>query len=43
MENRFLGLIEHSLKEHWELPALTNYNGTTLYYKDLAKKLPNTI
>ncbi len=39
MENRFLGLIEHSLKEHWELPALTNYNGTTLYYKDLAKKI----
>ena len=39
MENRFLGLIEHSLKEHWELPALTDYNGTTLYYKDLAKKI----
>ena len=28
MENRFLGLIEDSLKAHWELPALTDYQGT---------------
>lgn len=39
MEDRFLGLIEHSIKIHWEKPALTDHNGTTFYYKDLAKEI----
>lgn len=39
MENRFLGLIEKSIKEHWELPAFSNYNGATYYYKDFAVKI----
>ena len=28
-----------SFKSHWELPALSNYQGATLCYKDLAKKI----
>ena len=39
MENRFLGLIEDSLKAHWELPALTDYQGETFYYKDIAAEI----
>ena len=39
MENRFLGLIEESLKAHWELPALTDYQGETFYYKDIAAEI----
>ena len=39
MEDRFLGLIELSIKTHWELPALTDHNGTTFYYKDLAQEI----
>ncbi len=39
MENRFLGLIEESLKTHWELPALTDYQGETFYYKDIAAEI----
>jgi long-chain acyl-CoA synthetase len=29
-------LFENSFKENWELPALTDYKGNTLLYKDLA-------
>jgi long-chain acyl-CoA synthetase len=39
MENRFLGLIENSIKEHWELPAFTDYKGETLFYKDVARQI----
>ncbi|MDR2918231.1 MAG: AMP-binding protein [Tannerella sp.] len=39
MENRFLGLIEKSIKAHWEQPALTDYNGSTFHYKDIAKEI----
>lgn len=39
MGNRFLGLIEESLKAHWELPALTDYQGETFYYKDIAAEI----
>ncbi|MDR0844882.1 MAG: AMP-binding protein [Tannerella sp.] len=39
MDNRFLKLIELSIKAHWELPALTDYNGRTFYYKDVAEEI----
>ncbi|MDL2265026.1 AMP-binding protein [Parabacteroides sp. OttesenSCG-928-G21] len=39
MEKRFLGLIEKSIKEHWDLPAFTDYNGNTYHYKDFAKEI----
>ena len=32
-------LFENSFKKHWDRPALSNYNQTTLYYKDVATKI----
>lgn len=39
MENRFLGLIENSIKGHWDLPAFSDYNGHTFHYKDVARRI----
>lgn len=39
MENRFLGLIENSIKAHWDLPAFSDYNGHTFHYKDVARRI----
>lgn len=39
MENRFLGLIENSIKTHWDLPAFSDYNGHTFHYKDVARRI----
>ncbi len=39
MEKRFLGLIEKSIKQHWDLPAFSDLEGQTLYYKDFARKI----
>lgn len=39
MENHFLGLIENSIKEHWDLPAFSDYNGHTYHYKDVARRI----
>ncbi len=39
MENRFLGLIEKSIRTHWDLPAFTDYNGETYYYRDFAREI----
>jgi long-chain acyl-CoA synthetase len=39
MENSFLEYIENSIKEHWDLDALTDYKGATLQYKDVARKI----
>lgn len=30
-------LIEHSIKEHWHLPSLTDYEGAEHNYKDVAR------
>lgn len=32
-------LFEKSIKEHWERPALSNYRGMTLCYKDIARRI----
>ena len=32
-------LIEKSIKEHWENDALSNYQGVTLKYKDVAQRI----
>ena len=32
-------IFERSFRENWERPALSNYNGLTLYYKDLARRI----
>jgi long-chain acyl-CoA synthetase len=39
MDNRFLKLIELSIKAHWEQPALTDHRGRTFYYKDMAREM----
>ena len=39
MEQGFLQLIEDSIKKNWDLDALTDYNGATLQYKDVARKI----
>ncbi|MDR3261437.1 MAG: AMP-binding protein [Tannerella sp.] len=39
MDDRFLRLIELSIKTHWELPALTDHKGRTFYYKDVAREI----
>ena len=41
MENipSFNAFIEDSVKKNWDLPALTDYNGATLQYKDVARKI----
>lgn len=35
----FVSLIEKSIKENWDLDALTDYEGITLQYKDVARKI----
>ena len=39
MEQSFIAYIENSIKENWDLDALTDYNGATLQYKDVARKI----
>lgn len=39
MNSTFIGHIEESLKKNWDLDALTDYNGSTLQYKDVARKI----
>ena len=35
----FVGIIAESLKKNWDLDALTDYQGVTLQYKDVARKI----
>lgn len=37
--NTFLGLIENGIRENWERPAYSDYDGKTLLFKDFAKKI----
>ena len=39
MEQSFIAYIEKSIKSNWDLDALTDYKGTTLQYKDVARKI----
>lgn len=39
MEKSFLSFVEQSIKQNWDLDALTDYKGATLQYKDLARKI----
>lgn len=39
MEQSFIAYIENSIKKNWDLNALTDYNGATLQYKDVARKI----
>lgn len=35
----FIKYIENSLKENWDLPALTDYQGDSFKYKDVGRKI----
>ncbi len=37
--NSFIQLIEQSIKDNWDLDALTDYKGATLQYHDVARKI----
>lgn len=39
MKSKFLGELKQSIRKNWELPALTDYQGETIYYKDFAKRI----
>ena len=39
MEKSFISYIENSIKNNWDLDALTDYKGATLQYKDVARKI----
>ena len=32
-------IIENSLRENWDRPALSNYQGITLSYRDVARRI----
>lgn len=38
-EQRFIGYIEQSIINNWDVNALTDYKGITLQYKDVARKI----
>ena len=38
-QHSFLGLIEQSIRNHWEMPAMTDFQGETYYYKDVAREI----
>lgn len=39
MEHQLVELIIHSIKKNWDLKAFTDFNGETLQYKDVARKI----
>jgi long-chain acyl-CoA synthetase len=39
MEDRFLALIENAVKEYWNKPAFSDYNGSTYTYRDFAERI----
>lgn len=39
MEECFLKYIEESIHSHWDMPALTDFQGATSSYKDVARKI----
>ena len=39
MEQSFIAYIENSIKNNWDLDALTDYKGATLQNKDVAPKI----
>ena len=38
-DNTFLGLIEKGIRENWDRPAYSDYDGSTLSYKDFAQRI----
>ena len=38
MQQSFNAYIENSIREHWELVALSDFKGVSYQYKDIARK-----
>lgn len=38
-KNRFLGLIENGIRDNWDRPVFSDYDGSTLLYKDFAERI----
>lgn len=39
VQNSFLGLIEQSIRNHWDMPAMTDFQGKTYHYRDVAREI----
>lgn len=39
VEDNFIQYIEDSIKDNWDYPALSDYKGSTFYYKDVGRKI----
>ena len=39
LKENFSEYLENSIKQNWELPAFSDYKGSTYYYKDVARKI----
>ena len=39
MEMSFNKMLETSFKKHWNSPALSDYKGITLHYRDVARRI----
>lgn len=39
LQTGFIEYLEYSIRENWNLDALTDYKGATLQYKDVARKI----
>jgi len=39
IEKNFIQLYENSFRQHWDLPALSDYNGETYSYGDVARQV----
>lgn len=39
MDKSFIRLFEQSVKQNWDLPSFTDYQGETLKYSDVARKI----
>ena len=39
MNKSYNQLIEDSIKKNWDCPALSDYKGVTLYYRDVARRI----
>jgi len=39
MKENFVGYIESSIRDHWDLPAFSDYKAATLRYADVAERL----
>ena len=39
MQNSFNQQLEESIRQHWEMSALTDFKGSTFLYKDVARKI----